>query len=270
MSCVDYRCSNQLGKEKIMICNEYLFEMFGTFFFTLIGTGCVAANILTNGHFGQSEMAFCWGVAVAIAIYLCSPMTECHFNPAFTFASYLFLDFKKEKVLPYILWQFVGGGISALVVYISYLNIIKTINNGTKHAYHLFTKSTPQEMKIASIFSTYPHHGVGYCTAFLIEFFITGLLFFSSNKINGNSNMPAMLKPALIGLVIFLIGSSFGPLTAYAMNPARDFLPKLLLYGLGYGSTVLTGGFSLPYIFVPIIAPLLGAIAGAIVFIKSK
>ncbi|TKI05990.1 MIP/aquaporin family protein [Martelella alba] len=254
----------------MIMSKEYLFEMFGTFFFTLIGTGCVAANVLTNGHFGQSEMAFCWGSAVAIAIYLCSSSSDCHFNPAFTIASYLFMGFKKEKVIPYITWQFVGGGISALIIYLAYRNLIKNYIGTPIHAFDFLTSSTLQGMRVARIFSTYPYPGVGYFNAFLVEFFITGLLFFCANKINYNQNIHTLLKPALIGFVIFLIGSSFGPLTAYAMNPARDLLPKVFLYLLGYGTTVLTGGFFLPYIFVPIIGPLLGSLAGAMIFIKSQ
>ncbi|MNO54026.1 Glycerol uptake facilitator protein [compost metagenome] len=54
-----------------------------------------------------------------------------------------------------------------------------------------------------------------------------------------------------------------GPLTGFAMNPARDLGPKLMTYLAGWGDIALTGGRDIPYFLVPLTAPLLGACLGA-------
>ena len=63
-----------------------------------------------------------------------------------------------------------------------------------------------------------------------------------------------------------VIGASTGPLTGFAMNPARDFGPKLFTWFAGWGNIAMTGGRDIPYFIVPIIAPLLGACLGAAIY----
>lgn len=67
----------------------------------------------------------------------------------------------------------------------------------------------------------------------------------------------------MIGLLIAVIGSAMGPLTGFAMNPARDFGPKLMTFFAGWGEMAFTGGRDIPYFLIPIIAPIVGACLGA-------
>lgn len=60
-----------------------------------------------------------------------------------------------------------------------------------------------------------------------------------------------------------------GPLTGFAMNPARDFGPKFFAYLAGWGELALTGGREVPYFIVPMVAPVLGALAGAWLYKKQ-
>ena len=71
------------------------------------------------------------------------------------------------------------------------------------------------------------------------------------------------LAPLLIGLLVAVIGSAMGPLTGFAMNPARDFGPKMMTFIAGWGEIAFTGGRDIPYFLVPIFAPILGACLGA-------
>jgi len=80
---------------------------------------------------------------------------------------------------------------------------------------------------------------------------------------NGNGLPRGPLAPLLIGLLIAVIGSSMGPLTGFAMNPARDLGPKLMAYFAGWGEIAMTGGHTIPYFLVPIFAPVAGACLGA-------
>ncbi len=68
-----------------------------------------------------------------------------------------------------------------------------------------------------------------------------------------------------------IIGASFGPLTGFAMNAARDFGPRLFAALAGWGTDVMTGyplndNLSLPYFLVPLIAPIIGACIGGWIY----
>ncbi|EDK4124442.1 aquaporin, partial [Salmonella enterica] len=76
------------------------------------------------------------------------------------------------------------------------------------------------------------------------------------------------LAPLLIGILIAVIGGAFGPLTGFALNPARDFGPKLVAFFAGWGDIALTGGRDIPYFLVPLIAPMIGGILGALAYRK--
>lgn len=80
---------------------------------------------------------------------------------------------------------------------------------------------------------------------------------------DGNGLPRGPLAPLLIGLLIAVIGGAMGPLTGFAMNPARDFGPKLMTYFAGWGEVAFTGGRDIPYFLVPLIAPVIGACLGA-------
>lgn len=59
-----------------------------------------------------------------------------------------------------------------------------------------------------------------------------------------------------------------GPLTGFAMNPARDFGPKLFAFFAGWGKVAFTGGLSNPYFWVPILGPIVGVQLGGLVYDK--
>ena len=90
--------------------------------------------------------------------------------------------------------------------------------------------------------------------------------------VDGRNTAPkGNLGGLLIGLLVALIGASFGPLTGFAMNAARDFGPRLFAALAGWGTDVMTGyplndNLSLPYFLVPLIAPIIGACIGGWIY----
>ncbi len=77
------------------------------------------------------------------------------------------------------------------------------------------------------------------------------------------------LAPLLIGLVVGAIGMSFGANAGYAINPARDFGPRVLAWLAGWGDVALPGiapPVTNVYFWVPIVAPLIGGVIGALVY----
>ncbi len=79
---------------------------------------------------------------------------------------------------------------------------------------------------------------------------------------DGNGVPRGALAPLLIGILVAVIGAATAPLTGFAMNPARDFGPKLFTFLAGWGSVSMTGAREIPYFLIPIIAPLIGACVG--------
>jgi glycerol uptake facilitator-like aquaporin len=74
----------------------------------------------------------------------------------------------------------------------------------------------------------------------------------------------ANLAPAVIGLVVVAVGLSFGANAGYAINPARDFGPRLFTAVAGWGSDVFRAGHS--WWWVPIAGPLIGGLVGGFVY----
>jgi len=237
---------------------ECLAEFIGTGLLIFFGVGCVAALVLTGAEFGQWEVSIIWGFGVAIAIYCTAGVSGAHINPAVTIALAAFHGFDKAKVLPYIVAQMLGAFCSAALVYSLYSNLFADyeIANG-------FLRSSEAALSTAGIFSTYPHPSLSILGAFAVEFVITAVLMFGilalGDEHNGASRGP--MNPLLIGILIAVIGGSLGPLTGFAMNPARDFGPKLFAYLAGW-DYALTGAKEIPYFIIPILAPIAGACFG--------
>lgn len=118
--------------------------------------------------------------------------------------------------------------------------------------------------------STYPNPHINFVQAFAVEMVITailmGLILALTDDGNGVPRGP--LAPLLIGLLIAVIGASMGPLTGFAMNPARDFGPKVFAWLAGWGNVAFTGGRDIPYFLVPLFGPIVGAIVGAFAYRK--
>lgn len=244
---------------------ELFAEFIGTALLIFFGVGCVAALKLTGANFGQWEISITWGMGCAIAIYVTGGISGAHINPAVTVALATFCGFDKRKVVPYIIAQVVGAFAAAALVYALYSGLF-TQWETTQGV----VRGSQESLALAGTFSTYPNPAISNLHAFFVEFFITAVLMLAILAIGDNNNgAPKGFAAALlIGLVIAVIGASFGPLTGFAMNPARDFGPKLFAFFAGWGDVALTGGRDNPYFWVPIMGPIVGAMAGAALYVK--
>ncbi len=117
----------------------------------------------------------------------------------------------------------------------------------------------------AGVFATYPAFN-GLIGNLFSEFLGTAALLFGVRALTDRRNATpgANLEPVLIGRIIGAIGLSLGGLTGYAINPARDFGPRLASALLGWGPAVFHshGG----YFWVPLVAPLVGGPCGALLY----
>ncbi|KAK6055066.1 aquaporin-9 domain protein, partial [Cooperia oncophora] len=79
------------------------------------------------------------------------------------------------------------------------------------------------------------------------------------------NRIPPFLQPAFIGSLLAVIGMAFALNAGYAINPARDFGPRLFTLCAGYGWRVFSYR-SYKWFWIPIICPMLGALLGAWIY----
>jgi glycerol uptake facilitator protein len=239
---------------------QCLAEFLGTALMIFFGTGCVAALKVADATFGLWEISIIWGLAVSMGIYLSAGISGAHLNPAVSIALALFSGFEKRKLPFYISAQMAGAFCGAGLVYVLYISLFFEF----EHA-HQMIRGSVESLELASAFTTYPNAAISVGQAFLVEAVITTVLMCVIMALGDDKNgLPrGALAPLLVGLLVALIGASMGPLTGFAMNPARDFGPKLMTFIAGWGEVAFTGGRDIPYFLVPIFAPILGACLGA-------
>jgi glycerol uptake facilitator protein len=256
---------------------ELAAEFLGTFVLILFGTGSVAMAVAALNQSGRGTLIFNaagdwlliawgWGLAVALGVYVAGGVTGAHLNPAVTFANALRRGFPWSKVLPYCGAQLVGAFVGAALVYTNYHDAI----NSYEAAHHI-VRGTADSVTTFSIFATFPApYFSNWFGPFLDEVIGTGLLICVLFGLTDERNQPpkANLAPFIVGLVVVAIGISFGANSGYAINPARDLGPRLLTWIEGWGKVAVPGDYGNvnSYMWIPIVGPLVGAAIGAVVY----
>jgi glycerol uptake facilitator protein len=210
-------------------------------------------------------------MAVAFAVWVAGGVSGAHLNPAVTLAFAVRRKFPYKKILPYWGAQVVGAFVGAALVFLVYHNAIDAFNLAAKTP-----KSGGNALATYSIFATFPakYFGGGIAGPLIDQIVGTAfLLLFVVAVIDArNSAVGANLAPLAIGLIVLAIGNSFGANAGYAINPARDFGPRLFAYFAGWGKVALPGTYNAPgfhftdYFWVPIVGPLIGGIIGVIIY----
>ncbi len=238
---------------------EMLAEFLGTTVLLTFGLGVVAQTVLSKQTAGSMlSINICWGIAVMMGCYVSAGVTGAHLNPAVTVALAVHRRFPWAKVGPYVAAQFVAALVASLVVFLSYHDSLAAFDGGLRQV--------SGEFGTAGIFATYPQSFTTIPVGFLNEAVGTALLMGVILGITDSRNSPAPngLAPVLVGLLVVAIGASFGWNTGYAINPARDFGPRLFTALAGWGGGVFTAANG--WWWVPIVAPCVGAVAGGWVY----
>lgn len=238
-------------------------EFFGTALFIFFGTSCCSAVRLADTGLNSWEICMVWGFAISLSIYLTAGISGAHLNPAVTIAFWLFANFERRKVIPYALSQLLGTFFGAVMCYYFYQDLFTAYES-----LHHMVRGSLDSLYLASIFTTFPHPAISVSHAFMIEVILTAIMMCVMMAItdDGYGVPRGPLAPLLMGILIGVIGGAAAPLTGYAMNPARDFGTRFFTYIAGWGEVAMTGGRDIPYLFVPIIAPVIGTCLGAIAY----
>lgn len=237
---------------------EMIAEFFGTMVLILFGDGCVASFALFTKFVpvDWNLITFGWGFAVMLGVYVAGAVSGAHINPAVTFALAVRGKFAWNKVVPYWVAQVLGAFVGAMVLYFVYHGAIDAALNGANIADPVHG--------VGGVFYTGHKPFVGVFGSFGDEFVGTLLLVGLIFAIVDARNQPvqANLNPMIIGFLVVAIGFSFGLNTGYAINPARDFGPRLFVSLAGGGGNA----FPSDYWWIPIVAPLLGGAVGGFIY----
>ncbi len=248
-----------------------LAEFIGTFIVILGGDGAVAAATFANAIDGWG-VALMWGLAVTFGIYVAGPISGAHFNPAVTIAMTIFRGFPRRRILPYVASQIAGAMAGAACVYAMWAGQWNAFIQKAG-----IVVGEPGSQKLMSVFACfYPSPGafgadaaamavISTPTAFFVEALMTMFLLMMIFALTepDNPGLPqAGLGPVFIGLTVAATIGIAGSLTMDAINPVRDFGPRLFAYLLGFGEVAFPGPRGNEW-WLYIAAPVLGAVIGA-------
>ncbi|HEX3592981.1 MAG TPA: MIP family channel protein [Pseudonocardiaceae bacterium] len=252
-----------------------LAEFFGTFILIVLGCGSVAVAVVGLPGSGRQSVAFGaadwliiawgWGLGVVFGVYVCSGISGGHINPAVTLAFALRRKFPWRKVPGYWLAQVVGAFAAAAVVYAVYAAAINAFDASNHTA-------RGQSLSTFSVFATFPakYFNGSWVGPFVDQIVGTALLLaiIAALLDRRNSAPAANLTPFIVGLVVVVIGLSFGTNAGYAINPARDLGPRLFTLIAGWGHIAFPGQFQYfdNYWWIPIAGPLIGAVVGIVCY----
>jgi len=242
------------------LLREALAEFMATFILVTFGVASIAQMVLSRGKNGTFfSVNFSWGIGVTLGCYWAGGISGAHMNPAVTLAFAVVRRLEWVKVPVYWLAQLSGAFIASAIVYGIYYDALNAFDGGVRQITGVNAT--------AGIWATYPQSFLSTGNGFADQLFGTALLVSCIFAIiDRNNNSPDQgVAPVMIGLVVFVIGATFGFNCGYAINPARDLGPRIFTAMAGWGSEVFTAYHR--WAWVPVIACLLGGVLGAIVYI---
>ncbi|HOA04556.1 MAG TPA: aquaporin Z [Candidatus Fermentibacter daniensis] len=219
---------------------KYGAELFGTFWLVLGGCGsAVLAAGVPNVGIGYLGVSLAFGLTVVTMAYAIGHISGCHLNPAVSIGLWAGGRFPAKDLLPYIVAQVLGAVAAGGVLYL--------IASGTAgfdaaagFASNGFAEHSPQ--------------GYSMGAALICEVVMT-MMFLLVIMGATDKRAPQGFAPLAIGLALTLIHLISIPVTNTSVNPARST-----------GVAVFQGTWALEQLWLFWLAPIVGAVAGAVVY----
>ncbi len=210
-------------------------EFIGTFWLVLGGCG---SAVLAGSHIGWLGVSFAFGLSVLTMAFAIGHISGCHLNPAVTCGLAAAGRFSKAEVVPYVVAQCVGAVAAAAVLYVIATGVAGADIGG--FAANGYAEHSPGKYSLAA--------------AFTAEFVLT-FLFLVVILGSTDAKAPAGFAPIAIGLCLTLIHLVGIPVTNTSVNPARSL-----------SQAVFVGGWALQQLWLFIVAPVAGAVCGAVFY----
>ena len=237
--------------------SNLLGEFLGTMFLIILGDGVVANVVLAKNKGNASGWIVIttgWAMAVMVGVFIAisAGAPEADINPAVTIGKWLVLGvYTAQEAILTMIVQVIGAFFGAIIVWLAYM----------KH--WAPTAAAGDKLAVFSTGPAIPSTAWNFVTELIGTMVLligVGAIFTGATAPNGPV---AGLGPYLVGMLVWGIGLSLGGPTGYAINPARDLGPRIahqLLPIPGKGPSQWGYGW------IPVVAPLLGGILGALVW----
>jgi len=207
-----------------------------------------------------------WALAVAFGVYVAGGITGAHINPAISLGAAIRKDLPWRKVPAYWTAQVLGCFTGAALVYLVYQAAISSF----ERANHI-VRGTPASKGTFSTFATFPAPYFHTVWGPLIDqivgtFFLVMFVWAVTDRFN--LSVGGNMGPFIVGMVVMAIGISFGANAGYAINPARDFRPRIFALLAGWKKVAFPGDYGNinTYFWIPIVGPLVGAVLATVVY----
>lgn len=230
--------------------SPFLGEFLGTALIIILGDG-VVANVILNKTKGNNggliAITFGWAIAVFVGVFVSAGASGAHLNPAITIAFAAIGKFEWSLVPTYIAAQMLGAMCGALIVWI---------------AYRQHFDETPDAATQLGVFCTAPSIRSPF-NNIITEIIGTFVLVFAVLNIAAPASSLGAMNALPVALLVLGIGLGLGGPTGYAINPARDLGPRIMHFILPIKGK---GNSDWGYSWIPVVAPVIGAVIAAFVF----
>lgn len=239
----------------------FMAEFLGTFLLILLGNGVVAANILKDTKCGFTPAASWmvittgWAFAVYVGVVVAGDVSGAHLNPVVTISLALANKLSWALAPEYFAGEFLGAMLGAFCVWVMYKNHFdKTEDEATKRACFC------TEPAIRDYKSNFFSEMVGAFVLMIVIFHISGGSIELSSDANAKIGLGSV-GALPVACLIWAIGLSLGATTGYAINPARDLSPRIVLHFLPMKVSADWG-----YAWIPIFAPIVGGVLATFLY----
>ncbi|GAB6023637.1 hypothetical protein CHUAL_008404 [Chamberlinius hualienensis] len=235
---------------------EALAEFLGTFVLVTLGCAANAQSALSKEAAGTFlSVGLAWGLAIMLGVFVCGGISGGHINPAVSVAMALLGKFPWRKVPLYMIGQYLGAFVGSALVFFVYQSALNDFSGGN------YTIAT------AGIFGTFPKDFLTVGNGIADQVTGAAILVVCVCAITDSKNMgtPKGVIPLMVGLIVAVIGMSYGYNCGFAINPARDLGPRLFTAVAGWGIQVFSYN-DYSWWWIPVVGPHVGAILGALIY----
>ena len=200
-----------------------------------------------------------WGLAVTMGCYVSAGVTGAHLNPAVTLALAVHRRFPWNKVLPYSVAQIAGAFVASAVVFVTYHEALDAFDGGVRQV--LGAQGT------AGIWATYPQPFLstfpgGFIDQVVGTALLVGVIFGITDT--RNSPAPAGLAPVVVGLLVVVIGATFGFNAGLRDQSGARLRPAAVHLRRRMGRRSVSRRQR--WWWVPIVGPCVGGVLGGLVY----